>query len=400
VTTPITMLIVGAGPFGLSLASYAEYFGIDYRIVGQPMGFWKANMPKGMFLRSASDWHLDPMNRDTIERYLETLHLTPADVEPLSLDFYLDYTQWFQDQQGIRSQPSRVVSLDRIDGEQNLFSATMQDGEILRARNVALALGFEYFKHIPEPIAAMFPASHLSHTCDHVNFTDLQGKRCLILGGRQSAFEWAALLHEAGVDAVHVSHRHPSPSYTEADWKWVPPLLENMVSDPGWFRNLPEDEQRAVSRRLWGEGRLKVEPWLKDRIEKGPVTIWPETQVTGCDIEPDDSLRVHLDNGETLAVDHVICATGYKVQVDRIPFLAAGNIFPDLRIRNGFPELDLQFQSSVPGLYFTSMPAGQDFGPFFGFTVAVRTSALVIGQSIRQSGGGQAPEAPETRPAA
>jgi len=72
-----------------------------------------------------------------------------------------------------------------------------------------------------------------------------------------------------------------------------------------------------------------------------------------------------LSNGETVLVDQIILATGYKVNIARLPFLATGNILDALAIRNGFPELDDHFESSVPGLFITSMPATQDFGPFF-----------------------------------
>ena len=91
---------------------------------------------------------------------------------------------------------------------------------------------------------------------------------------------------------------------------------------------------------------------------------------------------ITLDNGTTLSVDRVILASGYKVQIDRLPMLANGNILPDLRIRDGFPVLDEKFQSSVPGLFITSMPAIRDFGPFFAFTIAARMSAHVIGHAL------------------
>src|SRR4030095_7337568 len=110
-----------------------------------------------------------------------------------------------------------------------------------------------------------------------VDFTGLRGRRCLILGGRQSAFEWAALLREAGAAEVHIAHRQDSPAFQAADWPWVPPLVDRMVEDPGWFRRLPPEEQRAVENRLWTEGRLKVEPWLESRVMREPVSIWPWT---------------------------------------------------------------------------------------------------------------------------
>ena len=94
----VSFLIVGAGPFGLSMAAYAKHKNLDYLIIGKPMSFWKENMPKGMFLRSGCDWHLCPQGIYTIEKYLETKELNPQSVEPLSLDLYLSYSQWFQEQ--------------------------------------------------------------------------------------------------------------------------------------------------------------------------------------------------------------------------------------------------------------------------------------------------------------
>ena len=93
----------------------------------------------------------------------------------------------------------------------------------------------------------------------------------LIIGGRQSAFEWTALLNESGASAVHISHRHNSPVFAAADWSWVNPLVDAMVDNPGWFRNLSPAEKEDVNHRLWAEGRLKVEPWLESRVMKESV---------------------------------------------------------------------------------------------------------------------------------
>lgn len=113
-STPIPLLIIGAGPFGLALAAYAKGHNIEHAIVGKPMDFWQSNMPANMYLRSDCSWHFDPFNEATIERYLQTLNLVPADVEPLALDFYLGYCHWFQQQKDINALPAWVEQLDYL----------------------------------------------------------------------------------------------------------------------------------------------------------------------------------------------------------------------------------------------------------------------------------------------
>ena len=378
----VNLLIIGAGPFGLAMAAYAKHLGIDRVIVGKPMEFWIKNMPRGMYLRSTTDWHLDPVGIYTIEKFLETQGQKPADVEPLTLQFYLSYAQWFQDKTQIQTLPLFIRRLDSVDGDDHYFQATTGDGQTIKASNVVIAPGFKYFKHLPTDLVARLPAARFSHTCDLIDFTDLKGKRCLIIGGRQSAFEWAALIHEAGAGAVHISYRHETPAFRAADWTWVSELVEAMVENPNWFRQLSQEKKDAVSRRLWAEGRLKVEPWLEARIMKDVVKLWPRTEVIACDVQPNGELEVKLSNGETLLADHILMATGYKAKIDSVPFLAQGNIISKLAVQNGFPVLDDHFQTNLPGLFITSMPATQDFGPFFAFTVSVRTSAKLIGQAI------------------
>ena len=379
------LLIIGAGPFGLAMAAYAKHLDIDHLVVGKPMDFWKSNMPQGLILRSACDWHLDPLEIHTIEKYLQAKNLTPGDVEPLSLEFYLGYATWFQEQKRIEPIPSFVQRLDHLDGTRNLFEATLDDGETLRAKNVLLAIGFRYFKNIPAELAAVLPAGSFSHTCDLVDFDDLKGKRCLIIGGRQSAFEWTALLHEHGAAAIHVSYRHETPAFKESDWSWVSRLVDAMVGNPGWYRGLSPGQKEQVNQRFWVEGRSKLEPWLWPRISNETVKVWPKTQVVSCDERPDVGLEVNLDVGETLTLDHIILATGYKVNMVKVPFLANGNILSRLGIKDGYPILDEHFQSNIPGLFITSIPATQDFGPFFAFTVGAGASARIIGTTITKA---------------
>lgn len=380
------LLIVGAGPFGLAMAAYASHLGIEHLTVGRPMGFWKENMPKGMYLRSACDWHLDPLDVDTIEQFLETKELSPKDVEPLSLEFYLSYAQWFQEQKRISVLPALVRKLDWDDCEEFPFRAIMDNGENVAAKFVVLAIGFQYFKNLPSDLLKLLPEHRYSHTCDLVDFKGMAGKRCLIIGGRQSAFEWAALMNEAGAAKIHLCYRHDSPAFKSADWSWIDPHVDATEENPGWFRNLSQQQKDEIKWRLWAEGRLKVEPWLKARISNGRVKLWPKTRLEKCCEMSSGDLMVSMDNGQKISVDHVVLATGYKVDFKQVPFLKGSKILGELDIEDGFPELDQHFQSSVRGMFITSMPATQKFGPFFAFTIAARASARLIGRAISATG--------------
>ena len=374
------VLIVGAGPYGLALAAQARHLGLDHVVLGQPMGFWRANMPAGMYLRSGCDWHLDPVGVDTMAAYLAEQGLTPAETEPISRDRYLAYTAWFQRRKGIAPVEDTVVGLDRsADGG---FHAALAGGGTIAARRVVLALGFGAFEYVPADLATLLPPERFGHTRDEVALGAHRGQRCLILGGRQSAYEWAALLREAGAEEVHIVHRHPSPAFAEADWSWVTPLMDTMEEEPGWYRALPPVEQEAIVRQLFAEGRLKIEPWLRPRVLRDGIHRWPSIRLASCRETAAGDLAVALDDGTRLVVDHVILATGYRVRMDRVPFLATGNVLPGLAQRDGYPVLSDHFETSVPGLFVTSMPAVRDFGPFFAFTVAVRAAARIIGNHL------------------
>jgi cation diffusion facilitator CzcD-associated flavoprotein CzcO len=378
----VATLIIGAGPFGLGLAAYLQKRHQDYRIVGKPMEFWKDHMPSGMLLRSNANWYLDPDHQWTIASFLATHDPARLPTDPISRDQYIAYVDWFRQQARIDVTPTYVRQLTK-DGQE--FTAVLETGETIRAQHVVLATGFQHFASYPANLVERLPAGRYQHTCDAVDMTAFRDKRVLLFGGRQSAFESAALLREAGARQVHLSYRHDTPRFAEADWSWVETIVAQIAEQPNWFRDLPANEQEQYRYKLWAEGRLKVEPWLEERVSQPEVTLHPQTELVSAILQPDHSLLVRLSNDALVTVDDVLLATGYQVDMARISFLS-DSIQTALAVKNGFPLLDDRFQSSIPGLYINSFPAGQSFGPFFGFTVAVRTAATLIGRALLEAG--------------
>ena len=372
------LLVIGAGPYGLATAAHARRQGIETLVLGEPMSFWRENMPEKMMLRSGPDWHLDVAQKHTMMAFLEERGVDPADVDPIPISLFLEYADWFREREGVAVEPDLVENLVKPNGR---FEATLKSGRRVDAGAVVAAPGISHFGVIPDWVERDLSPGRWSHTCNLVHFEELRGKRILIVGGRQSAFEWAALLADEGAAEVHVVHRHDPPDFAPADWSFVDPLMDLTVGVPGWFRGLPQEEREAVAKRFWAEGRLKLEPWLTPRLTSPPVSRHPHTSVEECREEAGE-IHVRLSTGESLVVDHIVLATGYKPDMNKVPYLSG--VVEDMELADGFPVLDDHFQTSLPGLFVTGFPATRDFGPFFGFVRGcVPAATLTVEELMR-----------------
>jgi FAD-dependent urate hydroxylase len=369
----VPLLVIGAGPYGLSTAAHAKRHGIDPLVVGDPMGFWRHNMPERMLLRSGTDWHMDADGIDTFEAFLHQRGIDPAAVPPVPLATFVEYADWFCAQTGIQPRPTLVSRLEKVDRQ---FLVTFEDGQRLTADAVVAAPGIAAFPVVPEWVPASLTETCWSHTCALVRFEHLQGARVLVVGGRQSAFEWAALLAEAGAAAVYVVHRHDAPSFETSHWGFVDELMDNTIRIPGWFRRLSAAERDAIAQRFWAEGRLKLEPWLTPRLPDGVVHRRPRTSIASCREMPTGEIDVRLSSGERLEVDHVVLATGYKPNLANVAYLHP--LLDRIETTEGFPMLDEHFQTSLAGLFMPGFVATRDFGPFFGFVRGCPAAATLI----------------------
>ncbi len=368
----VQLLVIGAGPYALSIAALARERGIGSMVLGRPMGFWRDNMPEGMFLRSGPDWHLDGAAVHTLEAYLEDQGIRPGEVDPVPIGVFLDYTAWFKRAKGIEVREEFVDTLVKADGR---LEATLRSGERIRADAVVAAPGIRHYASVPG-WASSLPPGLAAHTCDLVRFDDMAGARVLIIGGRQSAYEWAALIREHGAARIDIVHRHDIPRFERVSWKFVDAHVEQTIAVRGYWRNLPKSEQDAVARRFWEVGRLTLEYWLTPRLAWDEIYRWPGTEVVEVTPAGDDELRVLLSDGTGLAVDRVVFGSGYRAELTKVPYLAG--VLKHVEVSNGFPVLDEAFQTSLDGLYVTGFSATQDFGPFFGFVKGSPAAATLI----------------------
>jgi thioredoxin reductase len=351
----IDVLVIGAGPYGLSAAKAARDKGLSTRIVGRQMSFWREHMPAGMFLRSGPDWHLDPAHELTLEAYLAVRGETP---DPLGLGVFLDYADWFTAGAGLDVEDEHVTEL------REGFTATLASGETIEARSVIAAPGIAHFTHTPD-----WADGDAIHTCDLAGFGDFAGAKVLIVGGRQSAYEWAALLGEHGAERIDVVHRHPQPRFERSSWRFVDPLIDKTLAEDAWWRTLDQAERDAIARRFWEVGRLTLEHWLVPRLANAPLHVHENAHVID---------RTRLSDGTHIAPDRIVLATGYKADLSKVPYLEPLAI----ETRDGFPVLDAHMQTTVPGLFIPGFAATQDFGPFFGFVKGAPAAAELMTRAL------------------
>ena len=365
------LLVVGAGPYAYSAAAYARERGIGTRIVGRPMGFWRDQMPADMYLRSGRDWSPRRGGRAHLRRLLRGARSRPADHDPIPIGVFLDHTEWFAEQKRLGVEEVLVDTLTRADGH---FEATMSDGSTITAEKVLAAPASRTSRTSPQWYADV-PADRRSHTSELVSFDDLAGARVAVIGGRQSAYEWAALLCDHGAERVDVVHRHDTPVFARVSWEFVDPYVDQTLAHRGWWRDLPPraaagDRAGVLAGRPADPGALAGAAAAARR--RAPAT--PRARSSSVEAG-DASVTLTLSDGDRLEVDHVTCASGYRADLGAVPYLAG--VLDRVSVTDGFPDLSPGFETTLPGLFVTGFASTRDFGPFYGFTKGCPSSARI-----------------------
>ena len=397
----VDVAIVGAGPYGLSLAAHLRAAGVNYRQFGKPMRLWRGAMPQGMFLKSqgfASNLS-DPGGTRTLEAFCQaTGHPYASYGLPVPLENFINYGQWFQSELDLKVEEILVTGVvQRADG----FALTLADDEQLVARRVAVAIGVEHFAYVPEPLRQL-PAELCTHSSAHTDLAAFRGKEVVVVGAGQSALESAALLHENGAIVQVIARRR------ELAWNGEPlpldrPFLQRLrepeaglgsgwatwfySNHPDLFRRLPRNTRVYRARTALGPAGAC---WLRPRVERQfPVMVshavtWAKPQGERV------RLGVTTPSGASreLEADHVIAATGYRIDLSQLQFLPEA-IRSRLRTVASSPVVGRDYQSSVPGLYFIGPAVAPTMGPVMRFVFGTWHAAPVVARHVGGVSGGR-----------
>ncbi len=304
------LIIVGAGPSGLSAAIAARHHGLDYVVVEQGTLVNSIyNFPPQMVFFTTPEL-LEIGGIPFVSPYEK-----PTRAE--ALRYYRKIVDTFDLQIALEE---KVVSVshEREAGEE-LFAVETRSSRGVRrvrhGRNVALAIG--YYDH---PNLLNIPGEDLPHV--HHYYGDphpFYRQRVVVVGGGNSAAEAALDLFRAGAH-VTVVHR-------------------------------------------WGELKATIKYWVKpdieNRIKEGSIAGRFNTCVS--EIRPTSIVVRGAAGVEELPADAVFLLTGYHPDWD---LLAGAGVTLDAR---GVPAYDPEtFETNVPGLFVAGGAlSGKDTAPIF-----------------------------------
>ena len=372
--------VIGAGPYGLSVAAHLRASGVAHEVFGEPMDTWVNHMPRGMCLKSegfASNLS-DPRGELTLAQFCAEEQIDYGDVGvPVTLDTFERYGRTFQARfvPNLRRQHVKCVRTLGANG----FQLELGDSQTLCARRVVVASGLQGHAWLPPELRGL-PTDRVVHSFDQREPALWRDLPVAVLGAGQSALDAAVLLHEQGAE-VTVLARTP-----KLVWNADPPLhrrplwarirypssglgeglkLRVYASHPLAVHATPADRRLQVAYTALGPAGAW---WLRSRFE-GHVRALLGRTVDAVEQVGEEQLRLTLrggDDEEQLTVARVLAGTGYHVDLERLAFLD-----PALRAgvarAAGTPVLDRSFQSSVGGLHFVGYVAAGSFGPVMRF---------------------------------
>lgn len=384
------VVVIGAGPFGLSISAHLSALGIDHLIAGRPMDTWRAHMPDGMLMKSEpyASTIASPDGKFTVAAYAAAHGLDYVDrVGPLTRERFLDYADWYTKQlvSGVRDET--VTDVSAVDGG---FRVSFENAKPVTARQVVVATGVLPYQHIPAELAGL-PSTLVTHTAQHHDLLQFKGRRVAVVGAGQSALETAALLYEAGVD-VRLIARTPTLAWSAANPAHLSALghVKRPVTQlcEGWrcrfwntpsaFRRLPESYRIEKARTVLGPNGSW---WLKDRIV-GLVDVIPGARIQEA-IAHGSGVRLTLTGpGQSrVDADHVISGTGFRVDLTRLPFVPQ-RLRTAVKCLNGHPVVSRAGETSVPGLYFAGAPTVLFIGPSARFVAGTHTLSASLARSV------------------
>jgi putative flavoprotein involved in K+ transport len=341
-------VVIGAGPGGLAVAAMLQRGGVETVVVDRADAVgsawrghyerlhlhtvrWLSHLPGFRIPRRYGKW----VARDDVVRYLES------------------YCAHHKIEVRLSTEVSRI---DR-DGEDWVVRSPQGD---LRASYVVVANGHNHTADLPDWPGAETFSGELLHASRYRNAEPYVGKDVLVVGSGNTGAEIALDLIETGAASVRVSIRTPphivfrqqngiaNPMLGVA-FRYLPPKVFDpiarrmramTVGDLTEY-GLPTPTDGLYERVVRDDAIPLVDMGFLEALKAGQVSI--VAAVVGFDGD-----QVRLSDGESITVDAVVAATGYRRGLD--PLVGHLGVLGE----NGRPVVrGGSINPAAPNLWFT-----------------------------------------------
>ncbi|WP_414502680.1 NAD(P)-binding domain-containing protein [Zymobacter sp. IVIA_5232.4 C2] len=312
---------------------------------------------------------------------------------------WMDYLRWYRRvlKLEVRNEHELISLVPRDDGVTVLTLSHRGERHTVLARHVVLALGMDAFggPSLPDVVRDV-PQRYWSHTSAPLDYAALKGKRVAVVGGSASAMDAAATSLEAGASDVEILIRRPDfPRFNRTKG----------VSNPGFrqgYAALPDAWKWQLEHALLTE-QIAPPHGSTLRVSRHD-NVWFNFSSPVTRIRPrQHDVLVHTPKGD-IAVDHVILATGYRLDWAAQPAFSAlvphirrwGDAFqpppdqqheqlaehPYLNDDFSFQPRSAQAPAAISNVYCFCHPAHLSNGHVIGLIPGISQAAQTVAEAI------------------
>jgi lysine/ornithine N-monooxygenase len=368
-------MIIGAGPYGISLAYDLWERGISFKIAGNPFELWLSHTLNSSSIRS--DRHASEIFTRN-----KTFDLTAfiKEAYPHNATFILKQrlpNHLFRSYltNVLKNLPFEIYNqkVTKLTKEKNLFQITIENGQTFEAEQVVLATGIGQHKKLPK-ILEKLPKDLVAHSWDVNTYANWKDKRLLVIGGGQSAAESVEHLYRN--NDITWLMRRPPLFYSEPI-NLPKPIFKLILYLSPYFYYIPPKFKKRFAKKFV---ETTVTPDMKHLLKEKKVTLHYEDAGQLGLIEHTGKL---YSNTLKQQFDGIVAATGYHYHLQHLSFID-DHLLQKVKAEKEIPKVNFNFETNVKGLFIVGGMAEPTYGPAQRFMIGMRHATLRLGKFFNE----------------
>lgn len=372
----IKNLIIGAGPAGLATAGRMRTADVDFEI-----------LERSHNVGNAWHHHYDRLHLHTVKQWSHLPHLPFPEDYPLYVprkeltEYFDQYAEHFDIKPKFGEEVNSIKKT-----EEGYWEVKTTSGNTYVAKRVIVATGVNRIPHVPQWEGKDKFKGDIIHSIAYKNTAPYQGKKVLVVGMGNTGAEVALDLAEQGIE-TYISVRSPvSVVPRDLNGRPVQVTAKQLAKLPFGFGDWLGTQIRKIyfgNIRKYGLEPSTLPPAVQLRetgktpvVDIGTIKAIKEGKIKVVKgIEHFTETGVQLEDGQSLEIDSVILATGYRAKVE--DFIERGAELlddfgcPKQPIANGYHE----------GLFFI----GFDNYKLGGIIGTINTDSATVVRRIRET---------------